>query len=278
MSTADTTVTPDVGAVMVAAAGLRTARDGAVLVVTLDRPERLNAIDEGVLAGLVAVAAEARADRTVRAVVLEGAGRAFSSGLDTSLLAEVVGAGGDSIAFRERLEGLQATFTAFETLPVPVVCALHGPCVGGAVELALACDLRVAEPGTTVRLPETRLGLLPDLGGTTRLTRLCGPGVAKDLVLTGRTIGADEALRFGLVSAIGDDARALARERAHLLAGNAPLALAWAKRVIDRAADGSVERSLEHERAAMTELIGSDDLREGVTAAAGRREPAFRGS
>jgi enoyl-CoA hydratase/carnithine racemase len=252
--------------------------DDAVLVVTLNRPERRNALDAATFHRLGAILADAAGDRSVRALVVEGEGPAFCAGLDHGLLMQAVaGAGDDPAGFRRGLADLQSQLAALEALPQPVVCALHGPCIGSGLELALACDVRVADLTASLQLPEIRVGLIPDLGGTTRLARLCGPGVAADLVMSARTVGASEARLLGLVSAVGEDARALARERARELAAAAPLAVGWAKRVIQRAVGAPLEDGLALEREAMAELIATDDMREGVAAAVARREPRFEG-
>jgi enoyl-CoA hydratase/carnithine racemase len=249
--------------------------DGGVAVVTIDRPEVLNAMDREVFFGLRDAAERAGADPEVRALVLTGSGRAFSSGLDTSLFASGLDGGGSPLALD--IASLQSCFSAYESVGVPTIAAIRGPAFGGGIQLAAACDLRVASDDAQLAVYEIRWGIIPDLGGTQRLPRLIGLGRAKELVLTGRRIGASEALAWGLVNRVVpvdrllDEAIGWARE----LAAGPPLALSAAKRLATSAFDVPVAGGLEREAMINRRLLASDDFREAVVARFEKREPRF---
>jgi enoyl-CoA hydratase/carnithine racemase len=252
--------------------------DGAVCYVTLDRPEKRNAIDREVLAALVDRLGAAERDPAVRAVVLSGEGAVFSAGVDFGMLRGDVGEGAPA-AFRQRVRGMQAALSSLETLEKPVIAAMHRYAAGLALELALACDLRVASADCELGLPEVRLGLVPDVGGTTRLVRTIGYARAKELIMTGRMIGAAEAHRLGLVNEVAPAGEhlACARRLADEIAANAPLAVGIAKRLIDLGAHAGKHDFLEIELWAQSLLKGTDDAREGARAAMERRPPKFSG-
>ncbi|MGH2785105.1 MAG: enoyl-CoA hydratase/isomerase family protein [Actinomycetota bacterium] len=249
--------------------------DGAVALVTIDRPDVLNAIDQDVFFGLRDAAERAGADPDVRAVVLTGEGRAFSSGLDTSLFASGIG-GGSPLTLD--IAALQHCFTAYETIPKPTIAAIGGLALGGGIQLAAACDLRVAADDAELAVYEIRWGIIPDLGGTQRLPRLIGLGRAKELVMTGRKIGAEEALAWGLVNRVVardrllDEAIGWARE----LAAGPPLAVAAAKRLAAGAFDVPLLTGLEREAMINRRLLATDDFREAVMARFEKRTPTFR--
>jgi enoyl-CoA hydratase/carnithine racemase len=212
--------------------------------VILHRPERRNAIDEGLLLELHAALRAAAADDAVHCLVLRGAGPAFSTGADLEALA--LSSGGPGRPFRQLFLDCA---NACEEMTKPVVCQVHGMCLGGALELALACDLRIASLDARFALPEVRFGVIPDIGGSTRLPALVGLGRAKELVLTGRSIDASEAERIGLVNravASGDLDRARAELVEELLSGR-PVAVGRAKRVLDASARPARDTTLELE-------------------------------
>ena len=249
---------------------------GAVRHVILNRPEKRNAFNlELVLATGVALRAAAD-DPAVRVVVLRGAGKVFSAGMDVAALAGGAETPERLRAFRR--ECLAAWNTA-EEMTKPVVAQLHGVCLGGALELALACDLRVLSEETVVGLPETRLGLVPDVGGSSRLPQVVGLGRAKELILTGRVIGAADAERFGLANRVApaDQLEAVTLELVDELLGCAPIAVGLAKRLLDASARPALSTTLELEVSAQEQCMRSDDAREGFQAAAERRPPRFRG-
>lgn len=249
--------------------------DGAVALVTINRPDVLNAIDQDVFFGLRDAAERAEADPNVRAVILAGAGRAFSSGLDTSLFASGIGAGSPLTL---DIAALQNCFTVYETISKPTIAAVGGLALGGGIQLATACDLRIAGGDAELAVYEIRWGIIPDLGGTQRLPRLVGLGRAKELVMTGRKVGADEALSWGLVNRVVprerllDEAMGWARE----LAGGPPLAVAAAKRLATGAFDTPLLAGLEREAMVNRRLLASEDFREAVMARFEKRAPTFR--
>lgn len=249
--------------------------DGAVAIVTLDRPDVLNAMDLDVFFALRDAAEAASSDDAVRAVVVTGEGRAFSSGLDTALFASGIGGGSPLIL---DIAGLQACFTAYESMPKPTIAAVGGLALGGGIQLAAACDLRVAADDAEMAVYEIRWGIIPDLGGTQRLPRLVGLGRAKELVMTGRRVFAQEALSWGLVN------RVVPRERlleeavgwARELAAGPPLAVAAAKRLAGGALDIPIPAGLEREAMINRRLLATDDFREAVMSRFEKRQPTFR--
>ncbi|HWP66811.1 MAG TPA: enoyl-CoA hydratase/isomerase family protein [Candidatus Limnocylindria bacterium] len=258
--------------------GVTMRSEAAVCFVALDRPAKRNAIDRAMLARLVETLDAVAADDTVRAVVLYGEGPVFSAGVDLGMLRADVG-DGTPAAFRERVRGMQAALGRIETLEKPVIAAMHRYAAGLALELALACDLRVASEDCELGLPEVRLGLVPDVGGTTRLVRTVGYARAKELLLTGRMISAAQAHAVGLVHEVVppgthlDAGRRLAAE----IAANAPLAVGVAKRLVDLGANADAHTFLELELWAQSLLKHTEDAREGARAALERRPPRFTG-
>ena len=247
---------------------IEVSRDGAVAVVTIDRQAALNALDVETLTELRDRLRELAADAEARAVVLTGAGdRAFVAGAD--------------IKYMSGLEPAQAkewgalghdAASLLETMPKPTIAAINGFALGGGCELALACDLRYASARAKIGQPEIDLGIVPGWGGTQRLARICGVGVAKDLIYTGRTIDAEEAFRVGLVNAIADPVLERALDTARGLAAKTPVALALAKRLVNLA-PGALDREAEE----FGELFATEDAREGLTAFAEKRAPNFVG-
>jgi enoyl-CoA hydratase/carnithine racemase len=246
-----------------------------VATVTMSRPEKLNAMDRRAFEELRRAADRAAEDPEVGAVVVTGAGRAFSSGLD---LAEFDGMAETDHGERLIAE-LQRAVGAFELLPKPVVAAVNGLAVGGGLQLAIACDLRLAAASAEFASWEMRWAIVPDLGGTERLPRLIGLGRAKELVFTGRQVGAAEAERIGLVNRVVPDAE-LALAAAELAAGLASgptLALGMAKRLLNEAFDRGVSEGLSAARRAQRVTLASADHREARAAYAERRPPRFSG-
>ena len=251
-------------------------RDGGVAILTIDRPEALNALDVETLTGLRERLLELRGDTETRVVVLTGAGdRAFAAGADIKYMS---GLGvGEAKQWGELGHDVGRLL---ETLPKPTLAAVNGFALGGGCELALACDLRYASTQAKLGQPEINLAIIPGWGGTQRLARICGMGVAKDLILTGRTLDAEEALRLGLVNAVYEPDELLERtlETARLLAGKSPLALAAAKAAINQALQGDHADNLGAEADRFGELFASEDAKEGLTAFVEKREPRFSAS
>jgi methylglutaconyl-CoA hydratase len=249
-------------------------RDG-VAFVTLNRPASANALSRALVLGLETALSELRGDDALRAVVLTGAGdKAFSAGAD---LKERRGWSLDETrAFVRELNRLMDLVAAF---PRPVIAAINGVAFGGGLELALACDIRLAADRAEVGLTETRLGIIPGAGGTQRLPRLTGVAVAKELILTGRRIGAARARELGIVSEVVPAAElpAAAARLAAEVAACGPLALAQAKLAIDGGLDLPLAAGLALEQACYEVVLGSDDRNEGLAAFAEKRPPAFKG-
>ena len=245
---------------------VRVEREGRVAVVTVDSPP-VNAIGDAVLDGLAAAAAELGADHGVRAVVLTGAGeKSFMAGAD---LDELRGLLDGTVSREEYTARVRAVLTAWERLPEPTIAAVQAPAVGGGLEVALVCDLIVADPAARFGLPEVRLGLIPGAGGTQRLPLRIPVARAKELLLLGSTIGAEDAQELGLVNRVSDPGAAL--EAALELAGRIAAQPVLATRAVKQALGAGLDREGELFR----ELLGSADAREGVAAFLERREPRF---
>jgi enoyl-CoA hydratase/carnithine racemase len=207
------------------------AREGAVATLTLNRPEKRNAMDRALMEALAAALDQVRDDAGVRAVILRGAGPVFSSGIDHALLLEVFQTAQER-PFAHIHRDLQEVFHRLERMSKPTIAALHRACVGMAFELALACDFRVASADCVVGLPELHFGIIPDVGGTTRLVRAVGPVKAKELILLGKLIPASEARALGLVTEIADEPGSAAAALAARLTELSPAAVGHAKRLI----------------------------------------------
>ncbi|MFO7545713.1 MAG: enoyl-CoA hydratase-related protein [Trueperaceae bacterium] len=252
---------------------LRYELDGDVAVVTVDRQSALNALNQDVLMELALAFEIAEADANVRALVLTGAGRAFVAGADIAALKQL----SDAFGGREAALSGQDVTNTLAALPFPTVAAINGFALGGGLELALAADLRVAGPGAKLGLPEVGLGLIPGYGGTQRLPRLIGQGRALDMILTGRHVGADEALAMGLVNRVVDDALAGAMELARQAAKNAPIALGLAKEAVVRGLDLTLNQGLEIEADLFGMATTTEDMQEGTGAFLEKRAAEFRG-
>ncbi len=233
----------------------------------------MNALDRPTLDELRDRLLELRDDVEARVVVLTGAGeKAFVAGADIKYMS---GLGTDEA---KEWGGLgHACGRLLETMPKPTIAAINGFALGGGCELALACDLRYASSAAKLGQPEVNLGIIPGWGGTQRLARVCGLGAAKDLILTGRVVDADEALRIGLVNGVHDPVLEKVREVGALLASKSPLALAAAKRALNHALQGDHVGNLEREADEFGSLFASEDAKEGMTAFAEKREPRFVG-
>src|SRR4051812_48369677 len=205
---------------------------GAVRHVILNRPEKRNALNEELIAALGDAFAAAAGDRDVRCVVVRGAGAMLSSGLD---LAALGGLAADPGGLRALRDPILAAWNRLEAMPKPTIAQIHGACLGGALELALACDLRTMATDAVAGMPETRIGLVPDVGGSSRLPSVVGLGRAKELVLTGGLVDGTEAERIGLVNRVATEADLDAATDALVaeLLACAPVAVGQAKRILD---------------------------------------------
>ena len=248
-------------------------REGAILTLTLNRPDKLNAIDGAMLDALDEVLGDIERDREIRAVVLTGAGRAFCAGAD---IKEWTALAPLEFARSWGLRG-HALFDRLAALPPPTIAAINGIAFGGGLELALCADIRIATTEVRLGLPEVTIAALPGWGGTQRLPRLIGPGRAKHMILTGQPIDAARAEAWGLVSEVvsADFLPARARELAKQIAANAPLSVQASKRLVDAALPLAPAATLETHAGA---VCGStEDAKEGRASFIERRPPRYQG-
>jgi enoyl-CoA hydratase len=250
-------------------------REEPIAVVTVNRPDAMNALDVATLTQLRDALLDLRDDSEVRVVVLTGAGeRAFVAGADIKYMS-----GLDPEQAKEWGDLGHTVGQLLETNPQPTIAAINGFALGGGCELALACDLRYASGTARLGQPEINLGIIPGWGGTQRLARVCGLAVAKDLILTGRTVDADEALRLGLVNAVYEPGELIERslETARHLASKSPVALRAAKAALNHALQGDHVENLGREADLFGELFASEDAKEGLAAFVEKRDPRFVG-
>ncbi len=256
--------------------------EGPLLHVTLNRPQKRNALTPQMLEDLAAAVRAADDHPKVRAVIVSAAGPIFSAGIDLMSLGELRGESAELDTgrwLRRFAERLQHALHTIESTEVPVIGALHGQVMGLGLELALAFDLRVAANDLSLSMPEARLGLVADVGGTTRLARTVGPSRAKDLLLTARAMDAAEALQWGLVNRIvaPEDVVPTAIALGELIAQNAPLAVGMAKLIVDQGDGLDKHSQMAMERWAQSQLLGTEDVQEAVLAFMQRRPPEFKG-
>jgi methylglutaconyl-CoA hydratase len=255
-------------------ASVTVERRGPGLWITLSRPESANALSRGLVDALADAVAGVVADPTVRAVVVTGSGKSFCAGAD---LKERLGMAADET--RVFLDDLGTTFTALSLLPCPVIAAINGAAFGGGLELALACDFRLAAEGAAMGLVEARLGIIPGAGGTQRLARVVGVSRAKEMILTGRRIDAATARELGLVSRVVPtaDLEAVVADLVDEIAACAPLAVAQAKEAIDAGISLTLPGGLALERRCYDVVLTSADRDEGLRAFVEKRRPVFQG-
>jgi len=253
---------------------VRSERRGAVALLTLDRPDALNALNRALLERLEALLAELREDPSVRAVVVTGEGRAFAAGADIAEMQDFTPAEGEAFS---RLG--HRVFGALEELAVPTIAAVNGFALGGGCELAAACDWIYASEKARFGQPEVNLGILPGFGGTSRLARRVGVAWAKELVLTGAPITADEALRIGLANRVFEADSLLdgALAVAATIAEKGPLAVAQAKRLLHEGQDADARVAHVMEQSAFGLAFASEDRKEGMAAFLEKRDPKFEG-
>jgi enoyl-CoA hydratase len=248
-------------------------REDGVAVVTIDRQDALNALDLASLTELRDRLLDVSGDESTRVVILTGAGeKAFVAGADIKYMSglDVDDAKGWGALGHE-------TGRLLETMPKPTIAAVNGFALGGGCELALACDIRYAASKAKLGQPEVNLGIIPGWGGTQRLARVCGLGIAKELIFTGRLVDADEALRIGLVNAVHDPVLEKAQETAALLATKSPVSLRLMKELANRALGGDHAANLNAEGEGFGELFSTQDAKEGLTAFVEKRQPEFTG-
>jgi enoyl-CoA hydratase/carnithine racemase len=249
---------------------------GPVRHVVLNRPEKRNAMNGELVQGLGVALKAAANDPEVRCVVIRGEGPMFSSGMDFADLVGLSRAPENLRAFRHEI---LETWNLCEEMAKPTVCSVHGGCIGGALELALACDLRVAAQDALLGLPETRVGLIPDVGGSSRLPAVVGLGRAKELIMTSRLIDGGEAERIGLVNRVAptEELEATTQGLVDELLACAPIAVGHAKRVMDASARPALAATLEQEVTVQELCARSEDYAEGARALAEKRQPEFSG-
>jgi enoyl-CoA hydratase/carnithine racemase len=221
-------------------------------------------------------AREAYEATDVHCVILRGEGRAFSAGIDISQLGNL---GGAALLRPFRRDCIELV-NLLEEMPKPVIAQIHGACLGLGAEIALACDMRVMSEDALFGLPETKLGLIPDVGGTSRLPAVVGLGIAKELIMTGRTIDAAESLRIGAANRVAplDQLESVTQSLVEELLAAAPLAAGLAKRVLDGVAKPTLAASLEQEVSMQQLLVATDDFREAGMAFLEKRPPRFTGA
>ena len=249
---------------------------GAVRHVVLARTEKRNAMNDELVRGLGEAFEAAAEDDSVRVVVVRGDGPMFSAGMDLGSLNELAEHPENLRTFRT---GILRVWNMLEEMPKPTICQIHGGCIGGALELALACDMRVMAEDAVTGLVETRVGLLPDVGGCSRLPAVVGLGNAKELVMLGKVIDGREAHRIGLANRIAppEELDAAVDALCQELLACAPLAVGLSKRVLDSAAKPALAATLEQEVTAQQLLAGSEDYAEGARAFLDKRPPEFAG-
>lgn len=253
---------------------VRLAFEGPIAIISYDRPEKHNAFSDAMDARLFEILQELHGREGLRAVVWRGEGASFSSGRDTGEL----GQREEGLSHLDFIERGHRGSQRFLDLPAPILVALKGWVIGGSLERALLCDIRVAGAGAKLRLPELQHGVVPDSGGTARLFQMAGHGVAADLALSGRVMGAEEALRHGIVSRVVPDAEldAQVMEMARQIAAQSPFAVRMFLRSLRRMANPPVQQSLAEEALAQSLVFGSADYAEQRAARAEGRDPVYR--
>jgi enoyl-CoA hydratase/carnithine racemase len=255
---------------------VRTEDRDAVRHLVLNRPDKRNALNGELIAELGAAIEAAAADPDVRVVLLRGEGAMFSSGMDLNDLRDLSENPTNLRAFRRPLLSF---WNLLEEMPKPTICQIHGAALGGAFELSLACDFRTMAEDAVAGIMEVRIGLLPDVGGCSRLPAVVGLGNAKELIMTGKVIDGREAHRIGFANRIApaDGLDAATDALANELLACAPRAVGLAKRVLDAAAKPALATTLEQEVAAQETLAASEDFAEGARAFFEKRDPEFVG-
>jgi enoyl-CoA hydratase/carnithine racemase len=249
---------------------------GAVRHLVVNRPDKRNALSREVIQELAGAVEAAAADDSVRVVVLRGEGAMFSSGMDLNDLREL---SENPDRTREGRRPILQCWNLLEEMPKPTICQIHGGALGGAFELALACDFRTMAEDAVAGIMEVRVGLIPDVGGCSRLPAVVGLGTAKELIMTGKIIDGNEAHRIGFANRIApaDQLDAVTESFANELLACAPRAVGLAKRVMDAAAKPALSITLEQEVAAQETLAASEDFGEGARAFFEKRDPDFVG-
>ena len=250
-----------------------------IATITLNRPDRLNAISGPMLVSFSRALRDADADREVRAIIITGAGRGFCAGLDLKDLSAGQGIGGGGDGLPARFDLANSPPVVLHTTDKPVICALNGPAAGYGMDLALGCDIRIASAEAKLAAVFVARGILPESGGSWLLPRLIGWAKAAEVAFRGKVLSAEESLALGLVNALVEPERLMpvAREWAAEIAANAPLAVQATKRMMRLGLEESFEANVHHVYLQLLPLFGTEDFREGVQAFLERRPAQFKG-
>jgi len=259
---------------------LATPHENGVVEVILNRPDKMNALTVPLIESLVATAERVGRERTTRAIVLRGAGRAFCAGIDVTRFAELESdSQGTPGRLTRRTHGTSNLFqraaTVWADLPIPVIAAVHGVAFGGGLQIALGADIRLVAPGTKLSVMEIKWGIVPDMAGMVLMRRLVRPDAARELALTGRIVEAAEAAGLGLATRVVDDPAAEALRLAGEIAGKNPHAVRAAKRLFELATHANDAAVLVAESVEQDRLIGSPAQREAMAANLEKRAPVF---
>ncbi|MBN2125814.1 MAG: crotonase/enoyl-CoA hydratase family protein [Deltaproteobacteria bacterium] len=261
----------------------KTQREGSILWLSLNRPEKRNSISMEVFEGLMRVFPDLDQDPEVRAVIIKGEGKSFCAGMDLEAIGAILeGKGADHRDdLRREILRLQEAVNVIERCRKPVIAAIHGYCLGGGVDLVCGCDIRIASRDALFSVRETRMAMVPDLGTLQRLPHIVGQGWFRELALTGRDFSAEEALGMGFVTHLCEDQAALfekAREIASQIVSCSPLAVQGVKEVICYSRDHGVHAGLSYVAQKNAVLLHSEDLMEAFRAFKEKRKPIFKGS
>ncbi len=265
----------DQGGLILVEDSILTEQRGQILIVTINRPDRMNALDRPTLATGGKLIKNIQYNKDIRVVIVTGSGnKAFCAGADLKERENM------SISeVRQYIRAIRDTFTDIENLPVPVICAINGIALGGGLELALACDIRVASPNARMGLTECTLGIIPGGGGTQRLPRLIGRGKAKELLFLGLQVSAEEALDIGLINRIAPEGKLMdvVLEMAERIVNNSPIAIQQAKFAVNRGTEVDINQGLVIESEAYEVCIPTKDRLEALAAFKEKRKPVFKG-
>ncbi len=263
------------------------SREGHIGSITLNRPEKRNALNPKVWAALDGAIGRAEEDAEARVVLLKGEGKSFCAGLDLSmeneLFAQVAGppSAAGKVDFFRAVRKVQAVHTRLERLVKPTIAVIQRHCLGGGLELAICCDIRLCSTGTIFGLPEAKLGFITDIGGLQRITRVAGPAHTRELAFRGHRFDAERARAINLVNEVYPDEEALAAGAAEMaaeIAANPPLAVQGAKEVFLYDQEVTLEESLEYNAARSSMIVPSEDLAEAISAYMEKRPGKFKGA
>ncbi len=266
---------------------VRYHRDGHVGFITLNRPEKRNALNPSVWRSLDKAIGMAEEDPDARVILLQGEGKSFCAGLDLSPeneLFSVVAEGSNAsqkLEFFRKVRKTQGIYTRLELIPLPTIAVIHGHCLGGGLELALCCDIRLCSSETLFALPEAKLGFITDVGGLQRLPKVVGKGHAREIAFRGHRFDAKRAQEINLVNGFYPDLKTLrikAMEMAEEIAANPPLAVQGAKEVLLFGEEATLNESLEYNAARSSMIVPSEDLSEAIKAYLEKRKGEFKGA